>query len=92
MTDLQFTTTLDMAGDTYGLSVAEGKAITTDIGTAVVVNWVQGQFQDKSVTPSNTVQTIQPDPGYDGLTQVVVAAIPSNYGLITWNGATLTVS
>ena len=47
--------------------------------------------QTKSATPTESAQTIVPDEGYT-LSEVTVAAIPSNYGLITWNGTTLTVS
>ncbi len=47
--------------------------------------------QTKSATPSESAQVIEPDEGHT-LSEVTVAAIPSNYGLITWNGTTLTVS
>ena len=42
-------------------------------------------------TPSDVAQTIQTE--NKTLTQnITINPIPSNYGLITWNGATLTVS
>lgn len=44
-----------------------------------------------SVTPSASAQTL-PTAGKTLTDNITVAAIPSNYGLITWNGATLTVS
>lgn len=50
------------------------------------------RLQDKAVTPDRTARTVVCDPGYDGLGTVTVGAIPSNYGLISWNGSTLTVS
>lgn len=37
------------------------------------------KLQSKSATPSETEQTIQPDSGYDGLSQVVIEAIPSDF-------------
>ena len=49
-------------------------------------------LQDKTVTPSQSAQTVQADAGYTGLGVVTVEAIPPNYGLITYNGSILTVS
>lgn len=43
------------------------------------------------VTPSAETQTLSTD-GLVMTRDVTVNPIPSNYGLITWNGATLTVS
>lgn len=43
------------------------------------------------VTPSSETQTLDTDAFYmNG--NVTINPIPSNYGLITWNGSTLTVS
>lgn len=49
-------------------------------------------LQTLSVTPTAGAQTFTPASGVDGYSQVTVEAIPQNYGLITWNGAVLTVS
>lgn len=49
-------------------------------------------LQDKTVTPTQSTQTISADAGYGGLGTVTVNPIPSNYGLITWDGSKLTVS
>ena len=51
-----------------------------------------GSLQDKTVTPTQSTQTISADAGYGGLGTVTVNPIPSNYGLITWDGSKLTVS
>ena len=42
-------------------------------------------------TPSNEAQTI-PISGLRATHNITINAIPENYGLITWDGATLTVS
>lgn len=43
------------------------------------------------VTPTQETQTL-PTEGLMMSHDVVINPIPSNYGLITWNGSTLTVS
>ena len=56
-----------------------------------VIN-VVGTWQDKTVTPGATAQTVRADSGYNALGSVTVEAIPSNYGRISWDGSVLTVS
>lgn len=46
---------------------------------------------DYTVTPSAQAQTLETG-GHVLLSNITVEAIPSNYGLITWNGSTITVS
>lgn len=58
----------------------------TDVSGSVPI------LQDKTVTPTQSEQTIRADAGYNGLSSVKVNPIPSNYGLVTWNGSVLTIS
>lgn len=46
---------------------------------------------DYSVTPTNQAQTL-PTAGHTLRGDIVVEPIPSNYGLITYNGSIITVS
>lgn len=66
------------------LSVTANGTYTAPSGTAyspVTVNvpTPAPSLQSKSVTPSTSQQTVQPDSGYDGLSSVTVGAIPSQY-------------
>lgn len=50
------------------------------------------KLQSKVVEPTQEEQTVVADSGFGGLSSVIVKPIPQNYGLITWDGSTLTVS
>lgn len=56
--------------------------------TVVDVDDYTGEYE---VTPSAEAQTLQTN-GLRMLGNVTINPIPSNYGLITWDGITLTVS
>lgn len=64
-----------------------------EVGTITVVHsgelpYYTGPFE---VTPSQATQTLYTaETSLDG--NIVINPIPSNYGLITWNGSVLTVS
>lgn len=49
-------------------------------------------LQDKTIVPGAEEQTITADIGFGGLSSVTIAPIPQNYGLISWDGSTITVS
>ena len=76
-----------VSNDTKTLKTAgtymEDDVTLTDVSTT--------SLQDKTVTPSETAQTVSADSGYGGLGTVTVEAIPSNYGRISWNGTSLLV-
>lgn len=48
-------------------------------------------FQEKCIIPEAQEQVITADGGYTALSKVTVAAIPSNYGRISFNGYELKV-
>lgn len=78
------------AGAAVAASVSPSAAIDVDIGTQTyrTPDPYEGSYE---VTPTDSTQTF----ATSGLTMTadfVVNPIPSNYGLITWNGSVLTVS
>ena len=75
-------------------TVYEAELSTTGYSAELseVIQMIDGRYQTKTATPSREAQVILPDEGYAALSAVTVDPIPSNYGLITWNGSTLTVS
>lgn len=52
-------------------------------GTIVTITGEELRLQSKSATPTTSQQTIAPDNGYTGLSQVTVGAIPSEYVIPT---------
>lgn len=70
------------------LSATEGISGTLTAPQFVYPPVYPGPYE---VTPSDTEQVLNTDAFYmNG--NVTINPIPSNYGLITWNGSTLTVS
>jgi hypothetical protein len=60
--------------------------------SASMSNNINIKLQTKHIVAGDEPQVIVADAGFVGLSQVVLDAIPSNYGKISWNGAVLTVS
>ena len=52
------------------------------------VKWYEGSY---SITPSSEAQTLPTKFRVEDA-DIVIQPIPQNYGLITWNGSTITVS
>ena len=72
------------------LAVDEGADLALNLGEKFEGGGTpySGRYE---VTPGESTQVLET--AYHKMTaNVVVNPIPSNYGLITWNGATLTVS
>ena len=73
-----------VGGLTASLSATRG--LTAALSSEIFI-----RTQAKTVTPTDSIQEVVADDGYAGLSKVTVNAIPSNYGKILWNGATITV-
>lgn len=76
--------------DPVPMSVDTDSVFPMDVGTSIQI--VKVKLQDKEVTPSATAQIVVADSDYDGLSEVLVNPIPTNYGLVTFNGSVITVS
>lgn len=79
-------------------SVEQSKLIPGNIKAGVNVLGVTGTYggeavkaQSKSVTPTTSQQTVQPDDGYDYLASVTVAAIPYSEAENSAGGTTVTI-
>lgn len=92
-----------MIPQTVPLDVIGGGSIALSVGGAENVGLdleqVRTIYEDErpaydgpyTVTPGAEAQTLETN-GKRMTENVVVGAIPSNYGLVTWNGSVLTIS
>lgn len=63
----------------FGITYPDAKGIKAKDTNDNVLTFVRPVLQSKSATPTETAQTVTPDSGYDGLSQVAVGAISSSY-------------
>ena len=75
----------------FPLSVSGPSLISVVPSCAVVAGMSETYSGPYEFTPGPSEQTI-PIADMVAAQDIVVHAIPNNYGLITWNGSTLTVS
>lgn len=73
------------------LKVGQHEDIAVGVETSVTASIVPKYDGPYSITPSGNAQTLQ-TAGKLMTEDIKVGKIPSNYGLITWNGGVLTVS
>ena len=85
---------IDVSGDIdFTAQTIEGEIVTEEIevGGDVAMPVTSYFTGDYEITPSNETQTISIS-GKTAKQNITINPIPSNYGLITWDGSTLTVS
>lgn len=74
-------------------SVIEGEVVTEVTPVAGEIHFGGGETYrgEYTFTPSAQTQTIE-IAGKTARENIIINPVPSNYGLITWNGSTITVS
>ena len=90
---LPLTVDLEVSGNSQVVSLSLETEQTYAMSVDTEIRTVAGEaYQgDYQATPSDEVQTI-PTAGLYMREDFTIEPIPSNYGLITWDGSTLTVS
>ena len=76
----------------FPLTVSEQNVnVSMNIATSVVSSVYADYYGPYEVTPSQSTQTLFTE-NKRATGNIIINPIPSNYGLITWNGSALTVS
>lgn len=85
--------TVEESQQQYNVTVSEStQSVDADISVQIVVGGDAPPYQGEYVhTPCSETITI-PCAEYKMLDNITINPIPSNYGLITWDGRTITVS
>ncbi len=78
-------------GDRIPLTVSGGTEVGLGMDTAVRASIVPRYDGPYTVTPAGEAQVLE-TAGKMMTEDITIGGIPNNYGLITWDGSTLTVS
>ena len=84
--------TIDESPILIDIDIGENHAIEMGFSEPIMVRPEPIILQDKTVTPQADEFVVIADEEYTALNSVTVAPIPSNYGLITYNGEYILVS
>ena len=82
---------VSVSDGSYSLGVSKPKDISVGLDTkieAAITEHYRGPYE---FTPTSEAQTI-PVSGLLAERDITIQPIPNNYGLIEWNGSTLTIS
>lgn len=92
MTMVTIPMNVSVTDDSVQMSAATARVSTpVEIGSAIEITSSDVYTGETTVTPTDSVQVLPTKEKY--LTEdITVEPIPSNYGLITWNGSFITVS
>ena len=78
--------------DNYTARTTGNTATAVDMSNPIVIREVPDLYDGPTVvTPNGSTQTLATN-GKSLASDITVNPIPSNYGLITWDGSVLTVS
>lgn len=83
--------TLSVSTREYKVNISSPKEIDVGVSTAIEAVDAEHYRGPYTVTPGAQAQALDTAGKLMGY-NVVVASVPNNYGLITWNGSVLTVS
>lgn len=73
------------------LKVLECDLIPLEVGIVTASGGYPDYVGPYTITPSQSAQTLSTADKHT-TADIIINPIPNNYGLITWNGSTLTVS
>lgn len=74
-----------------GLKIEGSETIPLEVGVVTDMSGYPEYEGSYQITPSTSAQTLATADKHT-VADIIINPIPSNYGLITWNGSTLTVS